>query len=165
MKTRPRLYLWLATTAALALTLVSQLISQHTSQAQGNTTKREIHLTWAFHPETFQEARDRAQLIVLAQVVSVEQGTDLVAPLPQSLTGQDRVPTQRITLQGDQGLPRPGNHGPDPDTLPDWLPDLRLQPRRPTLSSRRAVCVVAGARAEQSAADHCPRGPLSGRGE
>jgi hypothetical protein len=57
-----------------------------------------IHATWDFHPQTVKEARDRAQTIVLAQVVSVRAGDDIVTSEPGEPDGVDRIPTQRVTV-------------------------------------------------------------------
>jgi len=57
-----------------------------------------IHATWEFHPQTVKQARDRAQTIVLAQVMSVRAGNDIVTREPGEPDGVDRIPTQRITV-------------------------------------------------------------------
>jgi hypothetical protein len=57
-----------------------------------------IHASWDFHPQTLKEARDHAQTIVLAQVVSVRAGDDIVTREPGEPDGVDRIPTQRVTV-------------------------------------------------------------------
>ena len=54
--------------------------------------------SWAFHPKTLKEARDKAQSVVLADVVAVVRGDDIVTQQPGEPDGVDRIPTQRITV-------------------------------------------------------------------
>lgn len=90
MKTR---LLWLAS-LVLALVLVGQVVYQ---RSQGPVAR--LHASWVFHPASLAEAADQAQTIVLAEVVKVESGADLVVPVEGEPNGEDRVPTQRITVQ------------------------------------------------------------------
>ena len=80
--------------AALALTLVGQVAVYYNEQPE-----IQAHASWAFHPKSLQETKDRAHTIVRAQVVAVEQGEDLVVPAIGEPTGEDRIPTQRITVR------------------------------------------------------------------
>src|SRR5262249_16928347 len=83
-----------AIVAVLGLGLGGQ-VGMYYSQ-QPTTT---LHASWAFHPATLAQARDHSQSIVLAQVVSVERGQDLVTAVPNEPNGVDRIPTQRITVR------------------------------------------------------------------
>jgi hypothetical protein len=55
--------------------------------------------TWAYQPDTLRDARDKARSIILAQVISAQQGNDLVVPAAGEPEGVDRLPTQRVTLK------------------------------------------------------------------
>jgi len=85
--------LW-APAAVLAITLGGQTFLSHHEQPELAS-----EASWAFHPHSFQEARDRAHTIVRAQVVAVEKGEDLVVPARSEPSGEDRLPTQRITVK------------------------------------------------------------------
>jgi hypothetical protein len=67
--------------------------------ASAPTRTTEMSAVWAFQPQTMRQARDHAKAIVLAQVVSVRQGEDLVVPAAGEPDGMDRVPTQRVTVK------------------------------------------------------------------
>ena len=89
MKTR----LWLAATLVLTLAFVGQVLA-YRSMSPSPT----VHASWAFHPKSLREARERAQSIVLAEVVSVAAGPDIVSKVPAEPNGEARLPTQRITV-------------------------------------------------------------------
>ena len=55
--------------------------------------------TWHFHPTALAEAQERASAIITAQVMAVTQAADLVVPVAGEPNGEDRVPTQRITVE------------------------------------------------------------------
>ncbi len=68
-----------------------------------------VMATWVFRPRTLAEAIQASSDIVLAQVVSIEPGEDLVVPAPNEPAGEDREPTQRIrvkVLERYKGSPR-----------------------------------------------------------
>lgn len=88
----------LLSAAMLAFTLLGQVAAY---RFQRPTMM--IHASWAFHPKTFAEARDKAPLIVLAQVVSVKRGPDMVTPAKGEPNDEDRIPTQLIQLQVVKG--------------------------------------------------------------
>ena len=88
---------WAIVVVALALIVVGRVAAQSTPQPR---VAYRLSYAWAFHPHTLQEARDQTQLIVLATVVTVDRGEDIVVPvkgLPPN--NEDRMPTQRITVQ------------------------------------------------------------------
>ncbi|WP_412542955.1 hypothetical protein R8Z50_10875 [Longispora sp. K20-0274] len=58
-----------------------------------------LRATWAYQPHSLTEARDTAQTIVLADVVGIQRGPDIVTAQPGEPDGVDRVPTQRVTLR------------------------------------------------------------------
>lgn len=64
-------------------------------EAQGDG----LHFTWEFYPKSFREARDKATLIVLADVVAVERGPDIVVPVKGLPNDEDRVPMQHVTVK------------------------------------------------------------------
>ena len=80
--------------AALALILVGEVAVYYNEQPEATASA-----SWAFHPKSLKETRDRAHTIVQAKVVSVEKGEDLVVPARGEPTGEDRIPTQRITVK------------------------------------------------------------------
>ncbi len=84
----------LAITAALAVGVVAQ-IGLYRSHPKAVT----VAASWSFHPKTISEARSRAQSIVLAQVVSIGRGDDIVTSHPEEPDGVDRIPTQRIAVK------------------------------------------------------------------
>ena len=80
--------------ALLALTLLGQVA---TARLRGPTLM--MHASWAFRPTSFAQAREQAQLIVLAEVVSVKRGEDLVLPAKGEPNDEDRIPTQQVQLK------------------------------------------------------------------
>jgi hypothetical protein len=99
-------YLLWAPAAVLALTLGGQVFLSHHEQPELVS-----EASWAFHPRSLRETRDRAHTIVRAQVVAVEKGEDLVVPARGEPSGEDRLPTQRITIKvtkNFKGAARPG---------------------------------------------------------
>jgi hypothetical protein len=93
LKNMKKHLLWVPA-AALALTLAGQVATYYNQQPENSAAA-----SWAFRPQSVQEARDKAHTIVRAQVVSVEKGEDLVVPAKGEPTGEDRLPTQRITVK------------------------------------------------------------------
>lgn len=93
-----RLIVWLAITAALSLSLVAQATA-HGDQHQTEGNGRAIHFVWEFYPKSFREARDKATLIVLAEVVKVERGPDAVVQVKGLPNDEDRVPMQHVTVK------------------------------------------------------------------
>jgi hypothetical protein len=84
----------LAVSAALAVGVVGQVANY-----RGHPPTATLKASWSFHPQTVTEARSRAQSIVLGQVVSVQQGNDIVTQQPGEPGGVDRIPTRRITVK------------------------------------------------------------------
>src|SRR5687767_14750847 len=113
MRTR----IWGLTAAALALTLAGQAAGlgdrlQAHGEADGHDHSHAAEAlppeeagvvtfsaVWKFHPKDFDEARDKARDVVLAEVVSVREGDDLVAHVPGLPNDEDHVPTQRVTVR------------------------------------------------------------------
>ena len=92
--------------ATLALLLVGQFAVYRLQQPA-----RIVHPVWNFQPKNFAEAKNKAQQIVLAEVVKVERGEDLVTKVEGEPNGEDRLPTQTVTLKvakGDKGAGRDG---------------------------------------------------------
>ncbi len=95
--------LWPLVIAALALALVGQLVAQRAGGAPArddvdHAYDGQIDMVYRFRPKTFREGRDKAPLIVLADIAAVERGPDHVTRLPNEPNGEARVPTQRVTL-------------------------------------------------------------------
>lgn len=93
-----RLSVWSIAVAVLALGLIGQATihsSQHSDEVHGDG----LHFTWEFYPRSFREARDKATLIVLADVVAVERGPDIVVPVKGLPNDEDRVPMQHVTVK------------------------------------------------------------------
>jgi hypothetical protein len=57
------------------------------------------HATWIYHPQNVAEAKAKASEVVVARVVSVEAGPDIVVPVKDEPSGEDRIPTQRINVE------------------------------------------------------------------
>lgn len=74
-------------------------MTAHRDQEPEHAHGSGLHFTWEFHPKSFQEARDKATLIILADVVSVERGPDAVAQVQGLPNNEDRMPMQHITLK------------------------------------------------------------------
>jgi len=80
--------------AVLALAFIGQLVFIGFQEPIATA-----HASWIFHPNTFDEALAEAKTIVLAEVVSVEKGEDIVMKAEEEPEGEVRTPTQRITLK------------------------------------------------------------------
>jgi hypothetical protein len=75
----------------LGLSLLAFAPHTHSNQAQW-------HATWIYHPQTLGEARAKASEVVLARVSAVNAGPDIVVPVQGEASGEDRIATQRITV-------------------------------------------------------------------
>ncbi|MCI0395684.1 MAG: hypothetical protein L0332_25090 [Chloroflexi bacterium] len=65
-----------------------------------NAPKSNAFASWIYHPETFETAVGDADLIVLANVIAVEAGNDIVhEAIGHEPEGEVRIPTQRITIE------------------------------------------------------------------
>lgn len=89
---------WSVAAAVLTLALAVQ-VTAHRGQEPEHTHGSGLHFTWEFHPKSFQEARDKATLIVLADVVAVERGPDAVVQVQGLPNNEDRMPMQHITVK------------------------------------------------------------------
>lgn len=83
-----------AVIALLALMLVGQVTFYRLERPA-----RIVHPVWNFQPKTFAEVKNKAQQIVVATVVKVERGDDLITKVANEPNGEDRLPTQRVTLK------------------------------------------------------------------
>jgi hypothetical protein len=85
--------LWWVGVAVLTLALVGQFVAYTLDHppALGKAV-------WAFQPKSFADVVDNAQTVVQAQVVRVEAGPDIVTKAPGEPNGEDRIPTQRVTV-------------------------------------------------------------------
>lgn len=98
MKKYTRRGLWPVVIAALTLTLAGQLVAQRLESGDHTHAEAHLDMAWRFRPKTFLEGRDRAPLSVLAEVLTVARGDDLISYVPNEPNGEARLPTQRITL-------------------------------------------------------------------
>lgn len=57
------------------------------------------HATWMYHPKSLGEAKAKASEVVVARVVDVKAGPDIVVPVKDEPNGEDRIATQRITVE------------------------------------------------------------------
>ncbi|HSH77926.1 MAG TPA: hypothetical protein VLA19_05260 [Herpetosiphonaceae bacterium] len=101
-----RAYITYSLIAALALLLVGQVAVYRLQQPA-----RVAHPVWNFQPKNFAEAKNRAQHIVLAEVVNVERGEDLVTEVKGEPNDEDRLPTQKVTLKVTKGYKGTANDG------------------------------------------------------
>ena len=85
-----RHYWWLAP-AVLGLLLVGQ--AAYAAFVPRTVT---MHAIWGFRPASVDEVVQRAEVIVRGRVISVQQGEDQVAQLPQE---EHRRPTQLVKVQ------------------------------------------------------------------
>lgn len=92
--------------AAMALLLVGQFVVYRLQPPA-----RIVHPVWNFQPKNFAEAKNKAQQIVLAEVVNVERGEDLVTKAEGEPNGEDRLPTQKVTLKVAKGYKGAGRDG------------------------------------------------------
>jgi hypothetical protein len=90
--------MWLPV-AALAMALAAQFAVYPFS-----TPTITVHASWAYNPRSLQEASEKSLSVVQAEVVRVERGKDIVTRLAEEPSGEDRIPTQRITLQVEKSL-------------------------------------------------------------
>lgn len=98
---------WLTASGVLSLLLVGQL-----AYYRGSPKELTGRAVWAFHPANIEQVRDRAHTIVRAVVTEVNPGRDIILSLPQEPDGEDRIPTERITvkvLHTHKGSARPGD--------------------------------------------------------
>lgn len=85
--------------AALAVTLGAQVL--HYRSEPPITIGA---ASWRFVPQSVEEASAQAHTIVRAQVVKVERGQDLLVPARGEPTGEDRIPTQKVTVKVQEAL-------------------------------------------------------------
>jgi hypothetical protein len=57
------------------------------------------HATWLYHPQTVAEAKSKASEVVVARVLEVNAGPDIVVPVKDEPSGEDRIATQRIKVE------------------------------------------------------------------
>jgi len=91
MKTR---FLWI-TAAMLSLALIAQF-AHHLEHTKGKVV---AYASWRNRPARFEDARKQSKAIRLAKVVAVERGEDLVTSAPGEPNNEDRIPTQKVTME------------------------------------------------------------------
>ena len=95
-----------ALTAMLALLLAGQFAVYRLQQP---TTI--VQPVWNFQPKNFAEVKNKAQQIVLAQVIKVERGDDIVTKVKGEPNDEDRIPTQKVTLKVAKGYKGAARNG------------------------------------------------------
>lgn len=58
-----------------------------------------VHPVWNFQPKTVAEMKIKAENIVTAEVIKVERGDDIITKVEGEPNGEDRIPTQKVTLK------------------------------------------------------------------
>jgi len=79
---------------ALALGAGGQVAMYHHNAPAAMT----VHASWTFSPKSSMELRTRAASIVLARVVAVNAGPDIITKQAAEPDGVDRIPTSRVTV-------------------------------------------------------------------
>ena len=82
--------------AALAIGAGAQVAVQTRDDHESDATARAV---WLFQPKNGAEVRAKSKDIVLAQVVSVKRGPDIVTKQPNEPSGEDRIATSRISVK------------------------------------------------------------------
>lgn len=100
-----------ATGVVLALALGKQMLPGTAGPP------REVHVAdWSELPESIEEAAGAADDVVRARVTGIRPGADLVAGAEGEPGGEDRIPTEVITLRVQEGYKTRGQNGP-PETV------------------------------------------------
>ena len=63
------------------------------------TSTPQWHATWLYHPQSVAEAKSKASDVIVGRVVGVEAGPDIVVPVKDEPSGEDRIATQRIKVE------------------------------------------------------------------
>ncbi|HEX6287637.1 MAG TPA: hypothetical protein VFZ66_00530, partial [Herpetosiphonaceae bacterium] len=63
------------------------------------TSVPQWHATWLYHPRTLGEAKAKASEVIVGRVAEVKAGPDIVVPVAGEASGEDRIATQRITVE------------------------------------------------------------------
>jgi len=82
--------------AALAIGASAQVAVHSGHQHDSEATARAV---WLFQPKNSAEVRAKSKDIVLARVVSVKRGPDIVTKQANEPSGEDRIATSRISVQ------------------------------------------------------------------
>lgn len=54
---------------------------------------------WDLAPTTFRDVAREAKSVVTAEVMAVDPASDIIVPSPSRANGEDRIPTERVTLR------------------------------------------------------------------
>lgn len=68
-------------------------------QKSGQDVCGRVSPSWAARPKSLKEARDQADLVVQAEIESVQAGEDIVLKSSQDQSVVNRIPTQKVTLK------------------------------------------------------------------
>ena len=90
---RIELLCWVAA-GIMALTLVGQYVVYRTAPITAYG-----HASWDFHPTSFAEVINQADSVVVGEVTKIEAGQPIVVPAKGEPSGQDSIPTERITVR------------------------------------------------------------------
>lgn len=95
----------------LALALGSQLLA-----GERGGPRQVLVADWAELPASLEEAAGMAEEVVRARVTRIRPGADLVTKVGNEPGGEDRIPTEVVTLQVQHGYKTMGQGGP-PETV------------------------------------------------
>ena len=102
---------WMAgATLVLAVVLAGQLVAAHRVMTSTGTTLWVAD--WAENPESLEEALASAEQVVVGQVSRVRAGEDLVVQVEGEPGGEDRIPTEIVTLRVERSLKSAGGGAP-----------------------------------------------------
>jgi hypothetical protein len=86
-------------TGALSASLLGLSLLAFAPHTHSTSNEPVWHATWIYHPQSLGEARAKASEVVLARVSAVAAGPDIVVPVEGEPNGEDRIPTQRISVE------------------------------------------------------------------
>jgi LPXTG-motif cell wall-anchored protein len=128
MKTYAKKYAWWGVVGILTLALVGQFVVYRLDHPATHG-----HAAWYFTPVDFNDVLNHASTVVEVKVIASAPGPDIVTKLAEEPSGEDRIPTENITVevQGvDKGQAATGQQliifrtGGDHPTFPNPPPRL-----------------------------------------
>jgi hypothetical protein len=87
-----------------AAVLAGLLIAQITHNAQHQHGLTGLHASWRFAPQNLGELDQLASEVVIAKVMNIRRGNDLVMKIDGEPGNVDRIPTEIVTLQVEESL-------------------------------------------------------------
>lgn len=83
----------------IGLVGVNCVFGNGTNENSDKKTHTMVSPIWAFQPKGIEDVKARATNIVLAEVVDIYKGPDIVGDAPGEPDGKVHIPTERITLK------------------------------------------------------------------